>query len=525
MVENIKPRWFGPVLAGCLFFISGAYIYGSNDGSHFALVSTAVENVSFELRQFEPYTMGVDRARKNGLVYSDRVVGLALLSLPFYLTGKLVESIGLAPMLSQASNVKEVFVLFLPNLAGVLSLVLLFRLFRRLGQGELPATIACALFAVSTPLWRESARFYSHAVSLAIVLAAMLLLIDIQRFDRAHARRIYGLSALLALGSIVELQNVLFVGPAGLYLLLSGRLRWRDLRTGQFWRVAGVGLFVFALVYAILPAYNYAAFGELMLRANAYNPTFGYEHSIISSLSNPWLLGVLELTFSNPKCWFTLTVCTGNWTPGFLVLCPIFLLALVSLRRFFRDRPNEALLFGLLIFIEFTISGKHENVHVRYITAVLPYLFFPVVYFVTDALRDWREQRGPRRFLRAGLVFALGAISAVRVYFAIHQDPGRSLAEPFPMIQEIPVLLAFSLIVSGIFWLAQKVRFRTRGTSPSPQGETGGIQLTDQQIENRLQAFTRERPFLESAADPVAHGHTIIRQRGALVNRQESDRA
>ena len=163
-----------------VYFISSAYIICSNDGSHFALVSALVEQGSVKIRDFMNYTGMMDYAYKDGEYYSDRAPGTAFLSVPFYFLGKILRDTGLGDYLSSRENICEVFVIFLPNIAGTLAILLLFKLFTFFGFGFGTSLISSSVFAFSTLFWFESTHLFSHAISMLTVLAAVYLVVGME---------------------------------------------------------------------------------------------------------------------------------------------------------------------------------------------------------------------------------------------------------------------------------------------------------------------------------------------------------
>src|SRR4051812_37449887 len=84
------------LLISFLYYISSCYINTSNDGSHYALVSSMVNNNSVIINDYVKYTGFTDYAVKNGLYYSDRLPGNAFLMIPFFLFGNLLNAVHLS---------------------------------------------------------------------------------------------------------------------------------------------------------------------------------------------------------------------------------------------------------------------------------------------------------------------------------------------------------------------------------------------------------------------------------------------
>ena len=74
-----------------VYFLTLAGITSSNDGSHYALLRTMVENRAFTLNQFDDFAEGNDVAiTPDGRLFSDRPPGTAVAGIPFYWLGGLL---------------------------------------------------------------------------------------------------------------------------------------------------------------------------------------------------------------------------------------------------------------------------------------------------------------------------------------------------------------------------------------------------------------------------------------------------
>ena len=211
-------------------FMTLAGITSSNDGSHYALLRTMVENRSFTLNQFDDYAEGNDVAiTPDGRLFSDRPPGTAVAAIPFYLLGGLLTADPLpnplpegegvedplpnpppqgegtedplpegeaavspallpprspAPLPSRhdAGNPRLPYVLLLPVLAGAGTAALLYGLLRYLDIRRAAALTAVIFFALGTTHWKYSAVLYSHALSgFLVVLAVTLALLLAER--------------------------------------------------------------------------------------------------------------------------------------------------------------------------------------------------------------------------------------------------------------------------------------------------------------------------------------------------------
>ena len=117
-MKNRSYLWYSLSLF-IFYFISSAYINVTNDGSHFAMLGSIVNEHSLELSpELIPYTEYVDIAYKNGKYYSDRLPGTAIATLPFYYLSDLLVSLELTTAFTRFHNPLEIFSVILPNALG-----------------------------------------------------------------------------------------------------------------------------------------------------------------------------------------------------------------------------------------------------------------------------------------------------------------------------------------------------------------------------------------------------------------------
>jgi len=447
------------LITNFVYFISSAYVICSNDGSHFALVSALVEQKSVKIRDFISYTEMMDYAYKDGEYYSDRAPGTAFLSIPFYILGKILRETGIGKYLSGHENICEVFVIFLPNIAGTLAVFLLFKLLTFFGFGFGPSLFSSLLFAFTTLAWFESTHLFSHAISMLMVLGAVYLVVTTKRLDSAHMRHFLGMSALLSFASITEIQNVLLIGPFLLYVLLSRKIDVRKILNRDVLVPLLLAMLLFIAIYSSLLVYNFVAFNEMTIKSNKYNPNFPEERSFATSLSGDFLVGLDRLFTNvfNSEVILDWTKGTRNNTPGVLVTSPILLLSLIGFYYLFRTKRHETFFFLLLILTEAVIVSLHRTVLTRHVTTVLPFVFLPVVFVVKGSFEQLGNTGNSllKRCWLLSLILILSVLSAARVFYIMNTYWGRSELPPFIFAREIPSYLFF---YGSLFLIHQSLR-------------------------------------------------------------------
>ena len=448
------------VLINFIYFISSAYITCSNDGSHFALVSALAEEGSVKIKSFIQYTRMYDFAYKDGEYYSDRTPGTAFLGVPFYIMGKLVGEAGAGNYLSHHKNIKEVFVIFLPNIAGTLAVFVMFGLSTHFKFNFQTSLVSSIMFAFCTLAWFESTRLFSHAVSMATLLGAVYLLVTLKRFDRFHTGRVLGISCLLALASIIEIQNILVVGVCGFYILISGKISVRKILGGKIPALMITATLVFMVIYSSLLIYNFSAFKELTIKSNKYHALFHYERTFRTAMAGNVFFGLDRLftNLNNSEVIFNWPRGINNNTPGMFVVSPLLLLSPFGFYYFFRSKRNEAMLFLLIVAAEVVVAALHTgDVSTRYATTVLPYLFFPVVIVVGGSFKLIKGSGADliKGYFLIAVILILSLVSLARVFYVMNAHWGRSFSSPFMFVAEIPSYIVFYGSLILLFCLAR----------------------------------------------------------------------
>ncbi|PLX26917.1 hypothetical protein C0581_03875, partial [Candidatus Parcubacteria bacterium] len=377
MIQKLQKQqrtllWVCLIFVSFVYFISSAYITNSNDGSHFALTSAIVEKGTVEIAGYEEYVEGMDYALQGNRILSDRIPGTAFLAIPFFSIGHVFSFVH--------DNLSEIMVLFLPQLAGVLLVYLIFRLSFYFSKNFNVSLLSALLFAFTTLVWFESTHLFSHILSAVTAFGAAYLCVKLKKGDTG---KIILVAALLGLSSIIEIQNILLVPAFLLYLFSRKKI---DIK---FWKDKGVmmGTLVFVAVYAILIGYNYVAFSEFTIKSNKYNPNFIEEQAFSSSLSGNPIKGLDHLFTNFSEMHFVTTWADGvrHNSPGYFILSPLLLISLVGFYFFSKQYSRETELFVYIILVISLIGAFHKTVITRHVFTMLPFLWFPII-FVLDKI-------------------------------------------------------------------------------------------------------------------------------------------
>ncbi len=388
-----------------LYFATISGITSSNDGSHYALLRTMVENRTFALENFDDYAEGNDIAlTPDGTLYSDRPPGTAVAAIPFYLLGgPLPDPLVPIPSRHDAENPRLPYVLMLPVFAGAGTVVLLYALLRRLRIGQGAALTAVLFFTFGTAHWKYSTVLFSHALSGFLVVASVYLVLRLtDRWDHPNWLSYFALGFVSGCAVLVEYSNALVVLIIGLFWIV---VMWplavrRPLRTTLPWVLGGL------LPAAFLAFYNATNFGSVTTLSYAYAVNYPWAGNFFSTFDWPLLPGLAALlVWGEGGGW-----CGGPcMNQGLLLLSPVLLLALPGVWGYFRrDRAAFFLTMGLFL-VYLLLFAKHHTSHGfthdgRYLVPFLGFLVLPLGFTL-----DWLLDSARRPLVRAtGLFVAFG---------------------------------------------------------------------------------------------------------------------
>ena len=390
-----------------VYFATISGITSSNDGSHYALLRTMVENRAFSLNQFDDYAEGNDIAvTPDGRLFSDRPPGTALAAIPFYVLGGLLpDAPSPIPSRHDADNPRMPYALLMPVLAAAGTAALLYALLRYLEIGRAAALTAVVFFALGTIHWKYGTVLYSHALSgfLVTLSVYLVLLLADRRIDGWSWYALLGF--VLGSAVVVEYSNALVVIFTGLYWVWRARLRvLRELSATVLPWLAG-GL----IPAAFLARYNAANFGSPLRLSYAYAVNYPWAGAFATTFNFPVWPGLVALLWRGEGGGWCGGPCVNE---GLFPLSPVMLLALPGAVVFARRRPAAFLLTSALFLVYLLLFAKHQTSHGftgdgRYLAPFLG-LLVPALGFALDWLFDSARRpalRGLLLLLAAGLFF------------------------------------------------------------------------------------------------------------------------
>ncbi|MFN2160604.1 MAG: hypothetical protein ACK2UN_00910 [Candidatus Promineifilaceae bacterium] len=388
-----------------VYYATASGITSSNDGSHYALIRTMVENRTFALAQFDDYAEGNDIAvSEDGVLYSDRPPGTALAGTLFYLAGGLLpEPLQSLPSRHDQENARLAYVILLPVFAGAGTAVVLYGLMRLLALSRAAAVTAVLMFGLGTVHWKYSSVLFSHALSSFLVITAFFLAVRLVR-QRGGRLLTFGLLGLLLGYSVLtEYSNALLVLIVLLYLLLNSRpLDWRSL----------VPSFAFLILGGLLSAlflafYNKSNFGSIWTLSYHYAINYPWAGSFTTTFNFPLADGLKGLLVGGTGDGWCDGPCPNQ---GLLLLSPVLLLALPGWYFFYHEQRRECLLAAVIFLAYLLLFARHRTFHGftadgRYLTPFLSLLALPVAYTM-----QWIYAQRARPWLRAALIVAAFAL-------------------------------------------------------------------------------------------------------------------
>jgi hypothetical protein len=387
-IEVQERDWIDWLIGLLLFFILSSIYYAtasgitsSNDGSHYALIRTLVENQTFALEQFDDYAEGNDIAiTEDGRLFSDRPPGTALAGVLFYLSGGVLpQPLQQLPSRHDEQNPRLVYVLMLPAFAGAATAVVLYALMRLLELNRIAAVTAVLMFGLGTIHWKYSSVLFSHALSAFLVTFSVYLSIRLVRLDTGKAI-IYGfLGFLLGFSVLTEYSNGLLVFILIGYVLLFNRPEeWRRMVVPAALLVTGGFISALFLAY-----YNNVNFGSPLKLSYSYAINYPWAGSFATTFNYPLGAGLRGLLIGGTGDGW----CGGPPCPnqGLFNLSPILLLALPGWYSFYRQARRECLLTAVLFIVYLLLFARHRTFHGftadgRYLTPFLGLLAVPLAY-------------------------------------------------------------------------------------------------------------------------------------------------
>ncbi len=374
-----------------LFYATTSGITSSNDGSHYALARTLIENKTFTLNQFDDYAEGNDIAiTPDGRLFSDRPPGTALLTTLFYKMGDLLPTPPtLLPSRHDADNPNLATVLLLPVLAGAATAVLLYAFSRFVGITQPGALTAVLFFALGTVQWKYSSVLFSHALSGFLVAASLYLVVRMGEKQGGTWWQALLLGLLLGFSVLVEYSNGLLVLIVMVYLL------WvlRPFTLHHTVTIIGLAIAGGLISAAFLAFYNQVNFGSPFTLSYAFAVNYPWAGNFGTTFSYPLLAGLRALLYFGEGGGWCDPTC---YNQGLLLLSPILIIAIPGTYFYCKQAKKVCLLTTAVFLIYLLLFAKHHTSHGftgdgRYLLPFLGLLVMPMG-MALDRLYAWTKR-------------------------------------------------------------------------------------------------------------------------------------
>jgi len=371
------------VIVATVYFATFVGVTSSNDGSHYALVRAISARQGFEISAYLSFAEEQDYAIGPGGKYSDRPPGTALWTTPFYVVARYMPPpLVHTPSKHDRGNPRLMGVGAATAVAGAASVATFWLLVRRrFGVGAYAANFAAVALAFGTVTWKYGSVLYSHALSAALLLAALYLALD----ERRDPRRALLLGLALGASVLAEYSNALAVLVVGTWWLASAA------RTTPWLALGGLP------AAAFLAAYNTLNFGGPFRLSSFMVDTTRWPNAanLATAFASPLTDGLVGLLV-----W-------GSNNQGIFLLSPIVLLSLLGVVPLLRTRPREgALVLGLFLvhLIAFAMSTNFNPTtnDGRYLAPFLALWLIPLAFWLD---RSFDPKHLPHALLVFGLLF------------------------------------------------------------------------------------------------------------------------
>lgn len=370
------------VMTSSVYFATTSGITSSNDGSHYALVRTIVENRAFALKGFDDYAEGNDIAiTEDGRLFSDRPPGTALLGTLFYTAGQwLPGSPAELPTRHDPGNPRLLLLMMLPAWAGAGAIVLLYAVMRELTLSKAASLTASLMFAFGTIHWKYSSVLFSHALSSFLVVLALFLAMRMARSKRIHWASSLFLGIVLGYSVLVEYSSALLVLIVMAYLLWQ-RWPFSLKRLIILFGPLVAGGLLSALFLAL---YNNANFGTPLRLSYAYAINYPWASSFSTTFNYPLVDGLRALLYwGTGDGW-----CDGTcYNQGIFLLSPLLLLAVPGWIPYWRKARTECILTTAVFLVYLLLFAKHRTAHGftadgRYLVPFLSLMAIPLGFTI-----------------------------------------------------------------------------------------------------------------------------------------------
>lgn len=360
-----------------LLALAYGYFYqdpGFNGNSHLGLTFAIVQEGRLTIDSFykqEGLETG-DKSVFNGHYYSDKAIGLSIISVIFYLPLYWLSHLfQFSLSVWQSKYYLTFFVIGLPS-AFTGSLIYVFC--KYLSSSQLRAYIVTLAIALGTMALPFSLVFFSHQLAGSILFSAFFLIFLLKLRSGTVKNWIPFLTGLLlGLALITEYTTFIIVIPLVVYYFY---VLWKK----QLFHEKSLILlpaFGGLIPILVLFAYNWLIYGNPL--------SIGYEHLSASFYGNSMAQGLMGIGWPQLKVLYYLTV---HPAMGLFWQSPVLLMAIVGAYGLFRSREYraEAILTTVAVVAYLLMNSGYfmwwggKSFGPRLLIPMLPFLCLPLIF-------------------------------------------------------------------------------------------------------------------------------------------------
>ena len=406
----------------------------SNEFTRLALIESLAERQTFIIDE-SVFFPTKDIAFYDGHYYSKPAPGLALLEVPVYLFFKWLFSTFFTEPYFNLIIWHIRFVLLITTvLISTFTVILVYSTCKLFKMSELAAILTAFVYAFGTFAWVYSQTFFPHPLSSFLLLLGVYFIIKTLKDEEQKSPKFLLISgSAMGYSILTEYTNFLvFVVIIMYYFVYTFRTNKASIRgkTKEFMLFL-IPVCVWLIVLGTINYTIYDSFFETGYMS-PYDPDFGASEGF----TTPLHVGLYGLLFSEYR--------------GLFYYAPILLIGCYGFKRFVKQYPYEALLFGsaflsiLLLFSTWWRPWGGACYGPRFIVPVISFLTIPLG-FVVD------ERRKNRLFwiiFSILLLYSMAAMS-IGVIVDVFVNSGRHV--PNPLLYGLRLLRRIILQRGGLF--------------------------------------------------------------------------
>ncbi len=331
----------------------------SMERGRYAQVVSIVESGNLNVDEFAEF-LKPDLAWYNGHFYSTFPPGMAILSAPFYLIGRVF-------------GLSQVFTYFTPLLLTLITVIFIIKTGDLLGISKRGSILSSAVFALATSTWAYSSTFSAHSLSALCAISIFYLILKIKKSDPEvlNKNKILwygGIGFIYSINLFIDYPNLLILLPLVLFtpFIEASVVSQENEKVLSLPKKATgtvIGLILGVLLFVVFNLINYSKATYL---SNTYTIKW-----VLQKESDLTKLSLSNEIFKN-KNYLTDRFSLGKLVDGFQVLTtdsdrgvfqfyPIYIFALIGLVVALKSQRKVFLLPALIFLLNICVYGSYDD--------------------------------------------------------------------------------------------------------------------------------------------------------------------